>query len=333
LGANATSVLELLRPIQDLLASPEITELCINRPGEVFLESASRWSRREVPEATHAWALSLAIAAASYGAQPLSRAMPFLSVRLPAGERMQGIVPPACASGRVVFSIRSPYRARPSLHEFERAGAFEATEATRTGPSAGDLMLLDLLKRREIRAFLECAVLARKNIAVVGDTGSGKTTLMRALCELIDPAQRLVTIEDTHELEGLPINSANLFYGEALGIVPADCIRAALRLRPDRVILAELRGAEAFDFLNVLMTGHPGSITSFHAESCSLALERFALMAGSHPAAHSYSEAQLIRLARLTIDIVAHLGRADGRRRLTSIDFDPTRRYLATPQG
>jgi type IV secretion system protein VirB11 len=331
---DATSVGELLRPVSRFLEADGVTELCINRPGEIFLEGRSGWTRFEVDQLSERWAYSLAVAVASYGSQPLSSQTPFLCARLPGGERIQAVIPPACAQGIVVVSIRRPCQDRPSLEDFAQQGVFDRVSPEACQQSNDDTALMALLRAGELKRFFQLAVQARKNIAIVGDTGSGKTTLMRALCELIEPAQRVVTIEDTHELDSIHANCVNLFFNDSLGIPPASCLRAALRLRPDRVMLAELRGPEAFDFLNVLMTGHSGSITSFHADSCAMALERLAIMAGAHEAARAYSDTTLMRLARSTIDVIAHLSRTPGGRRLSAVHFDPaTRSRLATSRA
>ncbi len=175
---------------------------------------------------------------------------------------------------------------------------------------------------------------------MVGDTGSGKTTLMKTLCQDIPLSERLITIEDVRELL-LPNhgNCVNLLYSKGgqgvAAVTPADLIAASMRMRPDRVLLAELRGSEAFDFLKLLTTGHSGSITSYHAESCALALERYVLMAKEHKDAAIFDAEGLKRLVRLTIDIIVHMraeivtdakGATLKRRFVSEIHFDPVKR-------
>jgi type IV secretion system protein VirB11 len=175
---------------------------------------------------------------------------------------------------------------------------------------------------------------------VVGDTGSGKTTLMKTLCQHIPQSERIITIEDVRELT-LPLhdNLVHLLYSKGgqgiASLTPADLIAACMRMRPDRVLLAELRGSEAFDFLKLLTTGHSGSITSYHAESCALALERYVLMAKEHSDAAIFDADGLKRLVRLTLDIIIHVkaescAQADGglakRRYVSEVHFDPVAR-------
>jgi type IV secretion system protein VirB11 len=156
------------------------------------------------------------------------------------------------------------------------------------------------------------AVVEKKNIAFVGNTGSGKTTLMKTVCQDIPVHERLITIEDVRELF-LPNhpNRVHLLYskgGQGVAkVTPSDFIASNMRMKPDRVLLAELRGAEAFDFLKLLTTGHSGSITSYHAESCALAMERYVFMAKEHEQAAIYDADALKHLVALTIDVIVHV--------------------------
>ncbi len=135
---------------------------------------------------------------------------------------------------------------------------------------------------------------------------------MKTLCQAIPRDERLVTIEDVRELvlEQHP-NRVHLLYGRAgqgqARVTPSELIAACMRMKPDRVLLAELRGAEAYDFLKLLTTGHSGSITSFHAESCALALERYVFMCKENPHAATYDAEALKRLVQLTIDVIVHI--------------------------
>jgi type IV secretion system protein VirB11 len=207
-----------------------------------------------------------------------------------------------------------------------------------------DRRLIGFLQENRLKDFFRAAVLAKKNIAVVGDTGSGKTTLMKSVCQSIPTHERLITIEDVRELF-LPLhdNRVHLLYskgGQGVArITPADLIGANMRLKPNRVLLAELRGGEAFDFLKLLTTGHSGSLTSFHAESCALAAERFVLMCREHEQAAIYDADALKRLFALTIDIVVHVI-ADSiyddsgnpvrkERYVTEVHYDPIAKLVA----
>lgn len=326
---EAISVLELLGPMTPFLDRKDVTEVCVNRPGELSVEGASGWQHFHFDALTFDWAYSLAIAVAAYDAKQLSRRAPFLSARLPRGERIQVVIPPACTEGHVAITIRIPRGAAYSMAEHERNGTFSALSQNPDAICPADRELELLRAAGDVRRFFETAVKARKNIAIVGSTGSGKTTFMKSLCAIIDATHRIITVEDTHELELHQPNFVKLFFNEHSGITSSDCIRSCMRMRPDRVLLGELRGGEAFDFLNIMMTGHSGSITSFHAESCALAFERFAILAKASPDALAYDDEKLKRLARIAIDVVAHFERQGNRRVLTELYFDP----LAKTEG
>ena len=343
-----TAVRELLRPLAGFLALDGVTEVVVNRPGEVLYEQGASWRREAVADLPVDRLQSLVRAIATYSDQAVGPRSPILSAILPDGQRIQIVVPPAVEPGLVSLSIRLPGEAIRSLDDYARDGAFDrfvwprsrALAGIRSELSDSDRALIDLLERRDLGAFLQSAVSQRRNIAVVGDTGSGKTTLMKTLCWHIPAAERVITIEDVRELS-LPghDNIVHLLYskgGQGVSdVTPADLIAACMRMRPDRVLLAELRGSEAFDFLKLLTTGHSGSITSYHAESCALAFERYVLMAKEHKDAAIFDAEGLKRLVRLTLDIIVHV-RADvvdggdgstfKQRYVSEVHFDPVAR-------
>ncbi|MFP1132632.1 P-type DNA transfer ATPase VirB11 [Asticcacaulis sp. W401b] len=314
------SVRQLLAPLERFFALPGVTEIVINRPNELMYEQGAVWTTEAVEDLPYERLHSLIRAIATYTDQDIGPLTPVLSAVLPEGQRVQIVVPPVVEAGTVSLSIRLPASTIRSLDDYEADGAFgsfcwaapPADLSVVDGLSTIDQYLMTCLRTRNLKAFLLDAVLARRNIAIVGDTGSGKTTLMKSLCHHIPNAERIITIEDVRELS-LPnhANKVHLLYskgGQGVArVTPADLIAATMRMRPDRVLLAELRGSEAFDFLKLLTTGHSGSITSFHAESCALALERYVLMAKEHPDAAIFDAAGLKRLVTLTLDIIVHM--------------------------
>lgn len=349
--ARDTVVRELIRPLAPFLATDGATEIVVNRPGRVFVEVGPEWRCFEAPDVTLERCLSLAHAVATYTEQDVGPTKPILSAMLPDGERIQIVLPPAVETGHVSLSIRKPSATIRSYAEYDTDGAFDRylwgrskhLNARRRDLGSDDLRLVELLETNRLADFFAEAVLAKKNIAVVGDTGSGKTTLMKTICQSIPRAERLITIEDVRELF-LPNhdNRVHLLYskgGQGVARVsPSDLIASNMRMKPDRVLLAELRGSEAFDFLKLLTTGHSGSITSFHAESCALAAERYVFMCKEHEQAAIYDADALKRLVALTIDVIVHVvarprpiegGATRKDRYVAEVHFDPVAKLVA----
>lgn len=318
--AHDTMVRELLRPLLTYLALPGVTEIVVNRPGEVYIEIGATWQRHQAPDLTLDLLSSLATAIATSTEQAIGPHHPILSAMLPDGERVQIVLPPAVELGTISISIRRPNAWIKSLAEYDAEGAFSryvwARSATMDDRAAEldpvERQLVEYLATRQLGLFIHAAVLAKKNIAVVGDTGSGKTTLMKSICQSIPEQERLITIEDVRELL-LPQhgNRVHLLYSKGgqgtATVTPSELIASTLRMKPDRVLLAELRGGEAFDFLKLLTTGHSGSITSYHAESCALAAERYVFMCKEHEQAAAYDVPTLKRLVALTVDVILHV--------------------------
>ena len=346
-----TVVRELLRPLGAFLAEAGATEVVINRPGHVLVETGPNWVAHQAPQITLERCMALANAVATYTDQEVGPSKPILSAMLPDGERIQIVVPPAVESDSISISIRKPSPTIRSFTDYEKDGTFSRyvwarpaeLDARRQDLGADDVELVHHLEANRLADFFKAAVLAKKNIAVVGDTGSGKTTLMKTVCQSIPLSERLITIEDVRELF-LPRhdNRVHMLYskgGQGVAqITPSDLIASSMRMKPDRVLLAELRGAEAFDFLKLLTTGHSGSITSFHAESCALAAERYVFMCKEHEQAAIYDAPALKRLVALTIDVIVHVvakpayegGVAVRKDRFVAeVHFDPIAKLLA----
>ena len=344
------SVRELMRPFAPLLDDASVTELVINRPQRVLTETHLGWHEYEYPELDYERLMSFAVAVATLTNQAVSAEHPVLSALLPGDARIQIVVPPVVPPRTVSVTIRRPSSREKTLELYGAEGYFAHTswhrpaalEDTSRPLRAADRNLLQRLDEQDFVGFFAQAVLARLNIVIVGNTGSGKTSFMKTLCQHIPSNERLVTIEDVRELFIRHLeNCVHLLYSKGghaqARVTPADLIASAMRMRPDRVLLAELRGAEAYDFLKLLSTGHAGSITSYHASSAAVAIERFALMAKEHPEATAYDDAALKRLLFLSIDVVAHMqaqpvfdetGVQTGKHwSMTEVWFDPLRKY------
>ena len=311
-----------LAPLEDALRRPDVTDLYVNRPGEIWLETRAGIERHENPRLDDValWRLARQIAAASD--QGISREHPLLAATLPSGARVQICAPPA-TRGHVVVAIRKHVVPDLTLADYVAAGAFARVGEAALAQSATDAALAQQLAAGDIHGFLAAAVRARKSILIAGGTATGKTTLLNALLKEAPTTERLVVIEDTPEIQLTHPNAVGLVavrgrLGEA-EVSAADLLEAALRLRPDRIIMGEIRGVEALSFLRAVNTGHPGSITTVHASSPSGAIEQLALIASQ--AGSTLRREELLGYIRSVIDVVVQLGRSDGARLVTAIDF------------
>lgn len=356
--ARDAAVQHLLAPLRVYMEKhPDATDVYINRPGEVFVEENGMRQRYNAPELDFAWANSLATVVATYTEQVINAGQPILSAMLPNGERMQIMLPPATEADKAAIAIRVP-RERIAherelstgkslsitLDDYVKDGAFdkyawamsERHESHKDALKEDDRLLWEQLAAGNLKTFLHWAVLAKKSIAVIGDTGSGKTTLMKAMCQVIPRHERLYVVEDVRELF-LPDHPNTLFTLYSKGhqgtaeITPTDLIASALRVKPDRILLAEVRGSEAWDYLKALSTGHAGSITSFHAADCRTAHSRLLDMCLEHRDLAGRSIDMVREKIAATVDILIHMtaraitdnGRPRVLRYVEEVMFDP----------
>jgi type IV secretion system protein VirB11 len=330
--ATDPSALELtLRALRPLLSNPEVTELCINRPGEAFLELRSGWRREPLPFADFDWCRRLAKLVANSTRQRVDEESPLLSASLPTGERIQIVLPPATTQGSVAITIRRPSDQVWSLEELARNGIFRATRRATDALDESEATLLRLLEVQAYEDFMRLAVTSHKNILVSGPTGSGKTTYTKALIREIPSAERLITIEDAKELvlDRHP-NHVRLYYSKddqgLARVTPKQLLESCLRMKPDRILLAELRAEEAFDYLRNVNSGHPGSITSVHAASAELAFEQLVLLVKQSRGGQELARADIKNLLYLLVDVVIQFGVDHHQRYVKEIWYDPERK-------
>jgi type IV secretion system protein VirB11 len=315
------------------MSSPDVTEICINRPGELYLETKDGWSRIEVPSLTfeRARQFCTAVVNESNTGQRITDTDPVVSLTFPTGQRAQFVIPPACDAGRISITIRLPSRHTKTLQQYTEDGFFDQILEQTHVLSDHDRELLELRHSRNYAEFFRKAVLYKKNIVVSGATGSGKTTFMKSLVNHIPHDERLVTIEDARELFITQPNAVHLLYskgGQSTSNVTAkSCMEACLRMKPDRIILAELRGDESFYFIRNCASGHPGSITSCHSGSTAQTWDQLALMVKASAEGAGLEFSIIRRLLMMTIDVLVHIKAHAGRRYITGIDFDPQRRF------
>lgn len=330
--SEASSLRFYMEPLTGLLAGG-VTEVCVNRPGEAWTESSAGWTRHDMPELSFARCMQLAKLIANFNTQPITAQRPYLSGTLPDRERVQVVMPPACTDNTISITIRKPSLVDKTLEELEAEGSFRDAAVAVDGVGEVDRQLLDLLSQRRMREFLDLAVRSHKNILLAGATGSGKTTVMKSLAARIPHSERVITIEDAHELflNGFP-NKVHLFYrspvpGESGPQNTAqDALKSCMRMKPDRILLAELRGDEAWNYMDSLNTGHPGSLSSIHANSARDAMSRLTSLIKSSAAGQNLDPHYVQQMCFETIDVVLFYH----RRKLREVYFDPARRLAAS---
>jgi len=305
-----------------MLARDDVTDIYVNRPGEIWVETlGGATERHDAPALDRATLdrLSRQIAALSH--QGISREHPLLSATLPDGARVQVVAPPA-TRGDLALAIRKHVSPDLSLSDYVSAGSFAETKRGDVdGRAPIDVELARMLDAGDVAGMLATAVKARKNILVSGGTSTGKTTFLNALIREIPPHERLILIEDTPELHLGHANAVGLLAARsALGEaqVTADSLLAAsLRMRPDRIIVGELRGPEAYTFLRAVNTGHPGSMTTVHADSAERAIEQIALLVLQ--TGTRLGREDVHHYVRSTVDVFVQLARTGGRRHVAEV--------------
>ena len=311
-----------LAPLAAMLGRDDVTDIYVNRPGEVWVETtAGGIERHDAPGLDEATLSRLARQIAALSHQGISREHPLLSATLPDGARVQVVGPPA-TRGPLALAIRKHVSPDLALGDYVASGAFSDTRRGDVdGPSDIDLALRAMLDQGNIAGMLASAVKARKNILVSGGTSTGKTTFLNALIREIPAEERLILIEDTPELHMRHENAVGLLAARsALGeaqVSADDLLRASLRMRPDRIILGELRGEEAYAFLRAVNTGHPGSMTTVHADSAERAIEQIALLVLQ--TGTRLNRDDVLHYVRSTVDVFVQLARVGGRRHVTEV--------------
>lgn len=312
-SAFDAAIMGLLAPVADYLRDATVSEILVNGPARVFIEQRGKLVRTDARFVDGEDLLAALRAIAQYVKRPLDEAHPILEARLPDGSRVEAVLPPIASEGPTV-AIRRFSRERLTLERLLELGAL--TEAA-----------AELLK-----AFVLC----KRNIVVSGGTGSGKTTFLNALAALVPESERIVVLEDAKELQihhdhvvSFETRAADSRGKHAVSM--RDLFKASLRLRPDRIVLGEIRGGEALELIQAMTSGHGGSLSTVHATYPNDALHRLetlALMSGL--------ELPLIALrAQLAsaVDVIVQTERLrDGRRVVTHVTevlgVDPTRGYL-----
>lgn len=357
---NSTLLRGLLHSmgIQPFLDNKSLTEIVINRPNEIWTESSEGWVKHDMPDLSFSSLKKLANVFAVYNRQEINQDNPICSGVMPDGQRGQAVIPSACERNTVSFVVRRPSDTRFSLSDYintkrldrwvdkssfitkgemilpddvARTEAMQRGEIERLNKELGipedvhlqlfELEMLQAKAVRDIEKFIKIAVLNKQNFVLVGGTGSGKTTFTKAICDIVPLNTRIITIEDTAELD-LPNhpNKVHLFYKE---VSAKDLLKSCLRMKPDRIFLTELRGDEAWDYLSALNTGHAGSITTVHANDCASAYYRVGSLIKQSEVGQKLDFEYVMNEVFTTLDVVMYMEHTY----VTEISFDPIRKY------
>jgi type IV secretion system protein VirB11 len=300
----------LMQPLAGILADPATEEICINKPGELFVRQKGVFRCEDV-------ALSLddlediAILAGALRKQDVGPRNPLCATELPDGERLQICLPPAVPTGTVSLTIRKPGSSVAPLSALTRrydTARWNKWQKRQEAHHRSLEHLLALYDQGDLEGFLRGCVTERLTILLCGSTGSGKTTMSKTLIGAIDRTERIVTIEDTLELVIPHSNHVRLLYSKdniGLSHVTAEALlQASLRMRPDRVLVQELRDDAAATYIHEVVSGHPGSITTIHGRDAPQGFKKlFALVKGSAQF-RSWDDRTLIELLATTIDVI-----------------------------
>lgn len=326
---EALTVNLMLQPLKPFLDDKRVTEITINEPGGLWTKGAEDWQKYEIEDLTEDHINSLITAVFAYNNM---KEVPIGSLLMPDGSRCQVLKNPATLDHQISFTIRKHSDVVFTLEELAETGSFAdwADKSFNADPESykgidgitdKDKELIQLKADGKIEEFLEKCVLYQKNIVIAGKTGSGKTTFAKGLILKIPSNERIVTIEDVHELH-LPNhpNHLHMIFGGSKGrVTPFEALMACMRISPDRILLAELRGAETWEYLMSLNTGHPGGITTVHANGAVHTFDRIAGLIKSSEVGKTVDLEAIKLILYSTVDVVLYFD----RRKLKEVFFDP----------
>jgi len=333
-GFRNTAILDhAVRPLRRYLDEDDVTEVVINEPLVIGVERQGGWTWEDEPDLTLEALNGLARAAAAFTSQDVTRETPICSTVFPTGERVQLVLPPVVPDGTVSITVRKPSTKTMTMADFETSGLFAETKVATKRVSPVEERLLGLLNTGKHVEFFDLAVRNRLNILISGATGSGKTTFSKGLIKLIPENERLLTIEDTRELLVPHKNVVHMIYSKdgtgTAKVTAKELLESALRMRPDRILLQELRDGTAFFYLRNVNSGHPGSITTIHADSAELAFEQLTLLVKESEGGADFARDDIRSLLKILVDVVVQMKKVDGKFRMTEIYYDPAGRHAA----
>lgn len=313
----------------EFLAMEGLTEIAVNRPDQVFTKINGRWEKH-TPTISLEQCLQFSTALANYNKDHVEDIKPVLSATLESGERCQIVMPPACQRETVSITIRKPSTLQIPHQSYIDNGFYSRVMGAEK-VEGHDGELLRLFQENNVPLFMEKCVEYGKTVIFVGETGSGKTTYMKTLIGYIPVHLRIVTIEDNPEISFYQHeNYVHLFYPSEAGdkaiVTPASLLRANFRMNPDRILLTEVRGAEAWDALKIIGSGHEGLITSLHAGTPAEAINGFVERCYQNPECSQLPYSVLLRKVLNSVDVIASIDVNGNVRRMGDIYFKPIHR-------
>ncbi|MFI4955309.1 MAG: P-type DNA transfer ATPase VirB11 [Gammaproteobacteria bacterium] len=318
----------LLTPLHQYLQDPDITDISINQPFEIWVDDGRQAKSVHIPDLSLRRCYALAQQIATYCEQTINEERPLLSAHLPTGERIQIVLNPAtlwlssnnCPSASIAISIRKLHTRYLQLNSYDKSGGFLAVGQRQESELVHQKKLQEYLRHKQYADLLRYAVTHHQTILLSGATYSGKTSFLNMLLQEIPLNERIITIEDVPELHVPHANQVRLFYSRGsqsrASVQASDLVMATLRMRPDRIILGELRGDDAVHWLTAANSGHPGTLATIHADEPQLALEKLALMVMAHQ--QSLRREEVLQYITSIIDIVVQLKRNQQGQRYVS---------------
>lgn len=315
-----------LDPLRQFLDDPQVVEISVNEPGVAFVErlGGAFMERHEIPKLTAVEIRNIGERVGAATNQFVSKSAPLLSAALPSGERIQVVLPPASPKGGAL-SIRKQVTHNFSLEEYRDNGSLDKVAVAVGGLTNVDHHMIELLRSDRIYEFMKTAIENRISILISGGTSSGKTTFLNACLKSIDPNERIILLEDTPELFPPQKNVVSLLASKGdqgtSQVTIQHLLEASLRMRPDRLFVGEIRGAEAFSFLRAINTGHPGSMSTVHADTPMGAYEQLVMMMHQAGMGSGFTKEDLMSYIQMVIPIVIQLRREGGKRGVSEIFF------------
>ena len=331
MGEAARQLRYLLAPLDQWRFDPAVDEIAINRPGEVFVRSKGQFVRHDV-QLDYDDLYDIAVLAGAINQQNVSGADPLLSADLPDGERLQAVLPPCVPPGTISLTIRvhsgtvAPLTDATKRYKLDHWNKWENRKENKRADSA---KLLAAYDSGDIVRFLEEVVRLKFNPILCGHTGSGKTTMFKTIVSVINPNERIITIENVLELDIInQPNHVRLLYSHGnqgvAQVTQKDLLEAYLRMRPDRGCVGELRDPEAaYTYVSECTTGHPGSPSTIHGRTAAQAATRLFNLFRASDAGKSYTDDMIIAQLGLAVDVIIPFREQDGEYSIDEVWLAP----------